>query len=241
MKQLIQSLLRPFGYRLQDMKKIGRDPWRDLQILLQATPAPVCFDAGAHRGETVQNILAHFPRATVHAFEPDPENFSALQAATKNLPQAKLYPLALGDQPQQTKLLKTQYSQCNSLLPAAAGLKSAAHEKIGEVEITVTTLDQFCDEHKIATIDFLKTDCQGFDLRVLQGAKKLLSERRVQLIQCESVLAAEYEGQGWFYDLLHFLTDLGYAPVSFGEPARNAQHEIMFLDVIFRRRDQTQQ
>jgi FkbM family methyltransferase len=237
MKQIIQSLLRPFGYRLHDMKKFGRDPWRDIQILLETTPAPVCFDVGAHQGETVKCIVEYFPDAVIHAFEPDPDNFAALSQAAKKFPQAKLYPLALGDHAHRSKLIKTSFSMSNSLLPAAAGLKSEAHKKIGEVEITVATLDQFCHEHKIETIDLLKTDCQGFDLRVLQGAAKLLSERRVKVIQCESLFIAEYEAQGWFYEILQFLTGMGYVPVSFGEPVRNDRHEIMWSDVVFQRRE----
>ena len=238
MKQIIQSLLRPFGYRLHDMKKFGRDPWRDIQILLQSIPAPVCFDVGAHQGETVKLMVEYFPNASIYAFEPDPDNFAALQQAVGNIPQARLYPLAMGDHSHKSKLIKTAFSMSNSLLPAVAAMKSEAHKKIGEVEITVATLDQFCLEHKIETIDLLKTDCQGFDLRVLQGATKLLSERRVKVIQCESLFVAEYESQGWFYEILQFLTAMGYVPVSFGEPARNAKHEIMWSDVVFTCREQ---
>ena len=104
-------------------------------------------------------------------------------------------------------------------------------------EINVTTVDQFCREQKIETIDLLKTDCQGFDLRVLQGAAKFLAERRVNVILCESLFYAEYEGQGWFYEILQFLTAMNYAPVSFGEPTRNAHHEALWCDVIFKRRE----
>ena len=177
MKQIIQSLLRPFGYRLHDMRKFGRDPWRDIQILLQASPAPVCFDVGAHRGETIKSMAEYFPQAIIYAFEPDPENFAALQAAAKEIPRAALYPLAMGDHSHRSTLIKTFFSMSNSLLPAVAALKSEAHKKVGEVEITVTTLDQFCEEQKIETIDLLKTDCQGFDLRVLQGGKEVTGGR----------------------------------------------------------------
>jgi hypothetical protein len=48
-------------------------------------------------------------------------------------------------------------------------------------------------------------------------------------------LNSEYKGQGWFYEILQFLTSLGYVPVSFGEPTWNAHHEIMFCGVIFKR------
>lgn len=58
------------------------------------------------------------------------------------------------------------------------------------------------------------------------------------MIQCESLFVAEYEAQGWFYEILQFLTGMDYVPVSFGEPARNASHEIMWSDVVFKRREQ---
>jgi len=236
MKQLIQGLLRPLGYQLQDMRKFGREPWHDLHLLLQSVSAPVCFDVGAHRGETIRSIIGHLPDATIYAFEPDPENFAALEAATRHLPRVKRYSLALGDCEQRAKLQKTSFSMSNSLLPVDANLHSEAHKKIGEVEVTVTTLEQFCRQEKIETIDLLKTDCQGFDLRVLQGAKNLLAQRRIRVLQCESLFAPEYEGQGWFFELLRFLNEMDYVPVSFGEPTRNEHHEIMWSDVIFQHR-----
>lgn len=237
MKWLIQSLFRPLGYQIHDMRKFGREPWRDLEILLQSVSAPMCFDVGAHRGETVKNFCEHFPGTTIHAFEPDPDNFAALTSATKGLPHVHRHSLALGDAPTEAKLQKTAFSMSNSLLSVAKTLHSAAHQKIGEVNVSVTTLDLFCQQQRIETIDLLKTDCQGFDLRVLRGGHGLLSKGNVRIIQCESMFTAEYEGQGWFYEILQYLTGLNYVPVSFGEPARNERHEILWSDVIFKRRE----
>ena len=44
-------------------------------------------------------------------------------------------------------------------------------------------------------------------------------------------------GQGWFYEILQFLTSWGYVSVALGEPTRNTPHEIMFCPVIFQRRE----
>jgi FkbM family methyltransferase len=237
MRSLIQNLLQPLGYRLQNMRKIGRDPWRDLQILLESVPTPVCFDVGAHRGETTRNIIEKFPKAIIYAFEPDPDNFAVLQAASGEFPQAKLYSLAMGDRQMQTKLQRTALSMSSSILSPSHALKSEAHKIISEVEVAVTTVDQFCMDQRIEGIDLLKTDCQGFDLRVLQGARTMLSERRIKIIQCECLCTLEYEGQSWLHEILRFLADTGYVPASFGEPARNEQHEVMWSDVIFKRRE----
>jgi len=148
--------------------------------------------------------------------------------------------MAMGDHQHRAKLIKTHLSMSNSILPASSALHSEAHQKIGEVEIEVTTIDHFCAEYKIEAIDLLKTDCQGFDLRVLKGAARMLTDRRIHLIQCEGAFVLEYEGQGWFYEILQFLTEMGYVPVSFGEPARNAHHEAMWADVLFKRRESPQ-
>lgn len=236
MKHLIQNCLQLLGYRLQDIRKIGYSHWQDIQLLLPSTSSPVFFDVGAHRGETIQEMIKHFPKAAIYGFEPDPDNFAALENAAKKFPEVRLYPLAFGDYQQLAKLQKTSFSMSNSLLPASPDLQSEAHRKIGEVEVTVTTIDHFCLDQKIETIDLLKTDCQGFDLRVLKGATKYLSEQRINVVQCESLFISEYQGQGWFYEILHFMTDIGYVPVSFGTPSRNKYNEIMWSDVLFKPR-----
>lgn len=57
-------------------------------------------------------------------------------------------------------------------------------------EITLTkhkiSLDRFCSEQKVKTVDFLKTDTDGFDYAVLRGAEQLLSEGSLLgvLIEC---------------------------------------------------------
>jgi len=240
MKLLIQSLLVRFGYNFVNNRKLGWEAWQDVRILLKDVEAPVFFDVGAHAGETLTEMARHFPQAAIYAFEPDPESFLLLQQTARTFPKASLYQLALGDQPQTSTLRRNRASMTNSMLEVSreseAGSIGNLVEKVGEAPVTVTTLDEFCSAHDVNRIDFLKTDCQGFDLRVLKGAEGLLSNRKVRVIQCEAIFDSEYVGQGWFHEILHFLTDMGYAPVSFHSLARNSHHEINWADVIFKRR-----
>jgi hypothetical protein len=64
-----------------------------------------------------------------------------LQSSVKELPAVKTFQLGMGDKPGTARLQKTYFSMSHSILPAAAGLNSKAHEKFGEVEIFVTTID----------------------------------------------------------------------------------------------------
>ena len=46
-------------------------------------------------------------------------------------------------------------------------------------------MDSFCLDKKIENIDVLKIDTEGNELNVLKGAKRLLSENKINLIYTE--------------------------------------------------------
>lgn len=52
-------------------------------------------------------------------------------------------------------------------------------------DVNVTTLDAYSDRAKISQIDILKVDTEGHDLRVLQGASRLLSESAIGIVETE--------------------------------------------------------
>jgi FkbM family methyltransferase len=53
------------------------------------------------------------------------------------------------------------------------------------IQVPVTTLAAFFSSEAIEAADYVKTDVEGFDLRVIHGALPLLAERRVGLLQFE--------------------------------------------------------
>ena len=54
-----------------------------------------------------------------------------------------------------------------------------------EINVQTQTLDSFCLDKKIENIDVLKIDTEGNELNVLKGAKRLLSENKINLIYTE--------------------------------------------------------
>ena len=40
---------------------------------------PVILDVGGHRGESVRFFKEIFPKSAIYSFEPDPDNFEALE------------------------------------------------------------------------------------------------------------------------------------------------------------------
>ena len=60
------------------------------------------------------------------------------------------------------------------------------------------------------TIDFLKIDTEGSELRILQGAKKLLKKKNILMIKTEFVMFKYYQNHKLLGDLHLYLNDLDY-------------------------------
>lgn len=120
------------------------------------------IDVGAHFGD----ILEKFARDgwTVFAFEPDPSNRQRLEVLCAKYPAVRIFEQAVSDQEQ------TQMSLYTSTESTGISSLSAFHEShIPAVNVAVTTLKKALNEFPMPSITLLKTDAEGFDLKVLQG------------------------------------------------------------------------
>ena len=128
-------------------------------------------------------------------------------------------------------------SRTNSLLPTSAESLESDYASLtvtkDVIHVPVETLDAVCAREKIEWIDILKTDCQGYDLMVLQGGEELIAAHRIDLITCEVIFDREYDGQGKFHELLAFLDAHDYRFMGFYNMARNRANECIFCDAIF--------
>jgi FkbM family methyltransferase len=239
LKKLIQSTLSSFGYCLRSKKHFGDNYWTDLALLMQrqSSQQQVIMDVGAHHGETLIACRKCFPKAMIHCFEPDPESQDILAKAATGLTNLKLHPVALGAAPGQAEFHRNSGSMTNSLLPTSAECLTGDYFEFvrtqEKIQVPVETLDSVCTRENIQWIDLLKTDCQGFDLMVLQGAEKMISTHQVGLITCEVIFDQEYDGQGKFHELLGYLDSFGYRLIGFYNMSRAHDNACTYCDVIF--------
>lgn len=238
-KNLIQSLLRSQGYELRSTLRFGQSLWGDVRTLLErrgVEPA-VAFDVGAHYGETFSAIRGAFPKACVHCFEPDPDSFGILKRNVEDRGSVALWHFALGSAPGTARFHRNKESMTNSLLPTAAAALDGHYRDLvvteSTIEVPVRTLDDVCAENGITKIDILKTDCQGYDLSVLKGGQKFLSERRAAVVICEMIFDSEYDGQGSYHDLCAFLDSKGYRLAGFYNMDRGADLGCTYCDTVF--------
>jgi FkbM family methyltransferase len=82
------------------------------------------------------------------------------------------------------------------------------------IKTAAVTLDTFIKD-KNEAIDYLKIDTQGSELKILHGAKKLLTAKRANILKIEVSTIAVYQDQVMFSDIDIYLRDKGYVLVDF--------------------------
>ena len=115
-------------------------------------------DVGAHVGLWSYWMAEQF--AALHAFEPRDVHRDCWRL---NIPQstATLYPYALG--------------ACQASVGLCVDVESSGNTRIAEGEtVEMRTLDSFA----LDAVDFIKIDCEGYEVFVLEGARETLTRCR---------------------------------------------------------------
>ncbi len=171
------------------------------------------LDIGANTGQFGSEIRYYGYTGKIVSFEPLSQAHSILVKTIAEDSNWEAYPpCALGDQNGETVINIAGNSQSSSLLPMLEAHRSAAPESVyeGEERVSIKTLDIVAGDYvKGARAPFLKIDTQGFEWRVLDGARETLP--RIKGILVELSLVPLYEGQHLWRDLVDRLEDEGFA------------------------------
>ena len=133
-------------------------------VLEKTTKRGLAIDAGAHIGTSTLRMAKHFSR--VLSFEPHQVNFKCLKNNAGALPNVELYNAALGAQIRKCGL---RYWDGNGGEYTVTSVGS---------NITMITLDSL----NLDSCDFIKVDTEGYELKVLEGAKGTITEYRPAVI-----------------------------------------------------------
>jgi FkbM family methyltransferase len=165
-----QSL--PYGIDLK--RDIERGQRREIEYV---------FDVGANVGQSVLRFNPYWPNAKIFCFEPVAQTFRQLIETTRELSNVRCENIALGASSGTGLIWLKSSSGLNSLKAEV----NRQEMSIGMQEkINIITLDEFCQEHQIDNIDFLKLDVEGYELEVLKGAEQMLASRAIQFIYAET-------------------------------------------------------
>jgi FkbM family methyltransferase len=147
----------------------------------------VIFDVGANVGDYTRCLLDSFgDRASIFAFEPAPDTFAVLAANLGHVSNVSLKPFGFSDRIGPAVLFSAgPGSKLASVYQTTGRLERSGLTIAIEQMIELTTIDQFCADNQIDRIRFLKLDVEGHELRILEGAQRMLDSGSVDAIQCE--------------------------------------------------------
>lgn len=169
--------------------------------------SPVVFDVGANVGQTAHDIALFFPQAKAYCFEPVGDTFKRLAERFGKKQNFTLIQAALGSMPGQLDICLHHDSELNTLVPN----QPRTGDLTGFVEtISVDTVDHFSVVNSINQIDILKMDVQGWELEVLEGAKRLIAGSQIRFILAEVGFRKSDSDMQYFEDLNSFLESHGY-------------------------------
>ncbi len=161
----------------------------------------IAFDLGANAG-AYSVLLSRLcgPSGRVWAFEPVPDTYWRLREtlALNRCENVVAVQAAVADRQGTAtmNLFDPQFSEWSTLgKPSMLGPDGRRVSPSESVEVPSHALDQFCAEHGIERVQFLKVDVEGFELSVFRGAETLLREQRVDFI-CFEISKDPLKGAG---------------------------------------------
>src|SRR5690606_15979289 len=140
-------------------------------------------------------------------FEPSKKTFEILLSNTKGSKSFQLVNKGLGIEDEELILYSNTHTNTqSSVLKRDMSHWNEEYNLTNEEKIQITTLDGYCVENNIESIDFLKIDVEGNEMNLFHGAKKMIKNNNIKFIQFEFGVAS-VDGKYFFKDVFYFLNE----------------------------------
>jgi FkbM family methyltransferase len=191
------------------------DPAELESVLWNGFPdGELAFDVGANTGQSLWNMVEHYD--TVVAFEPAHESFRALRQSWGTVPDVVLCMEAVSDHEGtlETSMRESQlplgqlvatempYKKfVQGITPVTESLPWG--REIGTRTVPCRTLDSLAVEY--GTPDMIKIDTEGHEAQILQGAQKIMEEKKTGFL-------VEFHLFEWYSECITIFGKAGYGP-----------------------------
>lgn len=170
-------------------------------------PGQVVLDIGANIGEN--SLVAAsmvMPGGSVYAFEPNPPVFAKLDSNIRLNPNLPVKPIqkGIGEKPGYF------YVDVGNPNNAGGGQLVEASASGNKQKVEVVALDAVVADLRIARVDIIKIDVEGFEPQVLRGGKETLQKHHPLLFIEFNETALRRYGSST-QELLQLLKELGYS------------------------------
>lgn len=224
--------LVPFPKRRTLLRYFPSFETKNIAYILESKSIDVVLDVGANTGQFGTRLRSAGFKHRVISFEPNLEAHAKLLCKTRHDPNWEVAaPVALGDAEGSGTLIIPEDQSLGSILPFLHAQPSRHQTTAIKSLDTVLQGLQIPEAAKIA----IKIDVQGYEQKVLDGARAALKRAVVVLIEVS--LIPTYVGEQSYLEILSRLRDCGLHAVYFAPvTSRKIYGECFQTDVLLVRR-----
>ena len=181
----------------------------------------IFFDVGAHKGETLKLFSNNFNIREFYCFEPSPINFEYLKKKNlRNNKNIKIFNFGLGDKESVLAFNQLEESSSSTLVDInqdsnyykkkqkILNFLNLNRDKRKKINVNMHCLSEFMKKESIDKIDILKIDTEGYEYKVIKGAKENI--KNIQYIYFEHHFDNMLKKGYSFSDIHRYLTKNGF-------------------------------
>ena len=215
-KNYLQGLFRIRGYELIPSWSIPDLPLTGhLKVLFNHLNIQCVLDVGGHKGgyrDFLRNNVGY--NGLIISFEPMKEKIELLKKRAEQDPLWKIEGYALGSLDTQMPINVMVGSECSSFLVPDDSITDACingnvvdHQELCEIKCLDTIAMELKAKYPLEN-KFLKIDTQGYDLEVIKGGEKTLSE--MMAVQAEICFLRIYKDMPDYFTVIQELKHKGF-------------------------------
>lgn len=217
MQITLPNIVYAARHPVKTLKYLARRDRISYKTIARYLPSsPVILEAGAANGANTLEMAEFWPSCKIYAFEPVPGARKLLENATKVYSNRVLiFEEALGEASGRFQMWVSGSgggdSQSSSLLkPSSIGKEYSFVQFKSEIEVSVTTIDEWALQNSVKRLDFLWLDMQGYEISALKGGLGLL--KGISAIHMEVNNLPLYEGAPLTDEVMDFMHAEGFYP-----------------------------
>lgn len=226
---LTQNCLGVFGYKIQSLDhEIGMETC--LKLLSERGFKPnVILDVGAARGDWTKLAMLYWPSSKYFLVEPLDEWSTSLKSLKEKNPNISFISAAAGSQPGELPIFVNKKNIYWSSLMAEGDWDSSR-------SVPVVTIDQLFQEGYFKQPQLIKLDVQGFELSVLEGAKKTMENCELMLLELQFFRFSP--SMNLLHESIAWIVENGFIPYEIVDTFRRPKDKAMGqCDMLFVRED----
>lgn len=194
--------------------------WRS--PFIKSLNASCIFDVGANSGEFALLARAAFPTARLVCFEPHPEAFASLNNTMRKDKHFQSFQIALGENDERGLMHLDPFSPNSSFFRRSS--KSIPQQ------LQIQKLDSYVAMITIEDRTILKLDVEGYELAILKGAEKFITQTDYIYIECRTTDPIGCT----FSEIYAFLFQRGWEYQGAYDSVYTKTGKLLYFDALFK-------